>query len=63
MTRNGALAGMVAGGVSVIVWANLDGGFFEVYEILPGFVISTFASVIVSLHGQPPVMGARLLDN
>jgi sodium/proline symporter len=32
MTRNGALAGMVAGGVSVIVWANLDGGFFEVYR-------------------------------
>ena len=63
MTRNGALAGMVAGGVSVIVWANLDGGFFEVYEILPGFVISTFTSVIVSLRGQPPVIGARLLDN
>ena len=54
MTRIGALAGMVAGAVTVVVWANLEGGLFEVYEILPGFVISVLAILAFSLSGQPP---------
>ena len=31
---------------TVIVWADLQGGLFDVYEILPGFLISTLAIVI-----------------
>jgi sodium/proline symporter len=57
MTRNGALAGMVVGAVTVIVWKNLSGEvapIFEVYEILPGFVLCAAAAVVVSLAGRPP---------
>ncbi|HET6629453.1 MAG TPA: sodium/proline symporter PutP [Woeseiaceae bacterium] len=50
MTRNGALAGMVAGGVTVIVWplARDMGGIFELYELVPGFALSLVAIIAVS---------------
>ena len=63
MTRNGALAGMVAGAVTVIAWANLEGGLFEVYEILPGFGVSALAIVLVSLCDPPPSAASRFFDN
>ena len=57
MTRNGALAGMIAGAVTVIVWKQLSGGIFDLYEILPGFVAGMAAIVAVSLAGrQPPAV-------
>ncbi len=49
MTRNGALAGIVAGGLTVIVWPQLEGTLFELYELVPGFVLATAAIVVVSL--------------
>jgi len=54
MTRNGALAGIFVGGVTVIVWKQLHGGLFDLYEIIPGFVFSLIAIVLVSLLGRPP---------
>ncbi|MCP4744687.1 MAG: sodium/proline symporter PutP [Desulfobacteraceae bacterium] len=54
MTRNGALAGMVTGALTVIVWKNLAGGIFEIYEILPGFIFCAIAIVIASLIDQEP---------
>ncbi len=54
MTRNGALAGMVSGAVTVIVWKQLTGGIFDVYEILPGFLIACASIVFVSLAGRKP---------
>jgi sodium/proline symporter len=54
MTRAGAVAGIIAGGVTVIVWKNLSGGMFDLYEIVPGFLISVVAIVVVSLAGAPP---------
>ncbi len=54
MTRNGALAGMIAGAATVIVWKQLSGGIFDLYEILPGFVVAMLAVVIVSLAGRAP---------
>ncbi|MEL0066840.1 MAG: sodium/proline symporter PutP [Gammaproteobacteria bacterium] len=47
-SRNGALAGMVAGAVTVVVWKQLSGGWFDLYELLPGFVISSLAIYVVS---------------
>ena len=43
MTRNGALLGMVLGGVSVILWRSLSelGGIFHLYELIPGFIFCT----------------------
>ncbi len=54
MTRNGALAGMVVGAVTVIVWNQLSGGLFDVYEILPGFIFAWIAIVVVSLMSNEP---------
>ncbi|MDR1256681.1 MAG: sodium/proline symporter, partial [Spirochaetaceae bacterium] len=49
ITRNGALAGLVAGGITVIVWKQLSGGIFELYEIVPGFAACLVLAVAVSL--------------
>ncbi len=40
MTRNGTLAGMVVGGATVILWKHGSGGIFELYELVPGFLLS-----------------------
>ncbi|HKS14700.1 MAG TPA: sodium/proline symporter PutP [Pseudomonas sp.] len=50
MTRNGALAGIVVGAVTVIVWKSLG---TDLYEIIPGFAFATLAIVVVSLLGRP----------
>ncbi|MFO7877662.1 MAG: sodium/proline symporter PutP [Desulfovermiculus sp.] len=54
LTRNGALAGMVIGAVTVIGWKNLSGGLFDLYEILPGFLLCALAAVVVSLLDKEP---------
>lgn len=54
ITRNGALAGIIIGAVTVIVWGDfLSGGIFDLYEILPGFLLNLIVTVIVSLFGEP----------
>jgi sodium/proline symporter len=52
MTRNGALAGMLAGAVMVIIWRQ--GGWLGLYEMVPGFAAACAAIVSVSLLGAPP---------
>lgn len=55
--RNGALAGMLVGGVMVFVWKYLIaplGGIFAIYELLPAFICSSIAIVVVSLLTVPP---------
>lgn len=47
-TRYGAIAGLVAGGVTVILWGALDGGLFDIYELLPGFVAASISVAAVS---------------
>lgn len=61
MTRAGALAGIIVGGATVILWKQLAplGGLFALYELLPGFVLSMLAIVLVSRlapHGDPQRM-------
>ncbi|WP_038177445.1 sodium/proline symporter PutP [Vibrio pacinii] len=54
MNRNGALAGILVGGITIVVWKQLSGGWFDVYEIVPGIIFSIAAIVIVSLAtGEP----------
>ena len=52
MTRNGALAGMVTGAVTVLVWNHY--AWLGLYEILPGFAFAAAAIVIVSLLDRKP---------
>ena len=60
-TRTGAIAGMLAGGISVFVWklvfkqflaASIP--FFGLYELLPAFIISSIAIVVGSLLSKAP---------
>ncbi len=48
LTAAGALAGMITGGVTVIVWSELEGGLFDLYELLPAFVLATAVAAGVS---------------
>jgi sodium/proline symporter len=54
MTRQGAIAGILLGGVTVIVWKQLSGGIFDLYEIVPGVLISVLAIVAVSRLTRRP---------
>lgn len=54
MTRNGALAGIIIGAVTVIIWSKLTGGLFDVYELAPGFFFSMLAILIVSILDKGP---------
>ena len=53
----GALAGMLAGGLMVFVWKYLIsplGGVFSIYELLPAFLTSLLVCVVVSLVTPAP---------
>ncbi|NLN46363.1 MAG: sodium/proline symporter [Clostridiaceae bacterium] len=57
MNLPGAIAGMVAGGGVVVLWKaaiSKIGGAFAVYELLPAFLLSCAAIVVVSLLTAPP---------
>lgn len=54
MTRAGAIAGMLAGGIVDIVWYLNAGGIFDIYEIIPGFIAGVVAIVVVSLCTKVP---------
>jgi len=54
ITRNGALAGIIVGAVTVIIWGDfLSGGIFDLYEIVPGFLLNLIVAIVVSLAGKP----------
>jgi sodium/proline symporter len=54
MTKNGALTGIVVGAATVIIWKQLSGGLFDVYEILPGFIFAFISIIVVSLLQDEP---------
>ena len=51
-TNKGAIAGIIAGGLTVIVWHSLHGGIFDMYEILPGFIVCLVLTIMVSLFDK-----------
>lgn len=56
-TLQGALSGMVVGGIMVFVWKFLIapmGGIFGIYELLPAFVLALLVNVVVSLVTPAP---------
>ena len=62
-TRLGAIAGMFTGGVSVFVWKYMVrplGGAWNIYELLPAFLLSCVVIVAVSLATEEP--GQEILD-
>jgi len=51
-TRNGVLAGIITGGVTVLVWKQF--AFWGLYEIVPGFLLALAAIYIVSKLDDKP---------
>jgi sodium/proline symporter len=56
-TREGALAGIITGGLTVILWKWA--GFSGIYEIIPGFILSLCVIRVVSR--LTPVPGAEVV--
>ena len=60
MNFEGALAGMVVGAVTVLVWfyapIKVNGEHISqlIYGIVPGFILSSIAIIVVSLGTKPP---------
>ena len=55
--KYGAIAGMVAGGVTIFLWKYMVrplGGAWNIYELLPAFIVSCIFIVIVSLCTPAP---------
>lgn len=48
MNRWGALAGIIVGALTVIVWISIDGLSEFMYEMIPGFFLSLIAVLVVS---------------
>ena len=56
-TGKGALCSMIAGGVMIFVWKYLVrplGGAWNIYELLPAFLVASAVFVIVSLIDKAP---------
>ncbi len=54
MNLAGAIAGAIVGTIVVVGWNKLSGGIFDVYELLPGFILASIAIFVVSLATKEP---------
>ncbi len=52
MTLKGAYAGVIVGGLTVLIWKHFE--WFGLYELVPGFFFSVTAIIIVSLMDKKP---------
>jgi len=50
----GAIAAMLVGFATVILWNTYLAGPTGIYELLPGFILSLIAGIVVSLLTEPP---------
>lgn len=56
-TKQGAIAGMLTGGIMIFVWKyaiRTLGGIWDIYELLPAFILASIVIVIVSLITPTP---------
>ena len=51
-TRRGVIAGIIVGGITVLVWKQFE--LLGLYEIVPGFIFSIIAIYIVSKLDDEP---------
>jgi sodium/proline symporter len=52
-SRNGAVLTILVGAITVVVWKQLTGGIFDLYEIVPGFTFATLIGVVASKLSPP----------
>lgn len=58
-TLKGGIAGVISGGLVTIIWNNIatatgGAGIFGLYEIVPGFIVSLIAIIVVSRLDEEP---------
>lgn len=56
-TKQGAICGMISGGAMVFIWKYLVkplGGAWNIYELLPAFIVASIFIVVVSLLTKAP---------
>ena len=62
-TRQGAIAGMIGGFLTAVLWTVLlKSRFLDLYEMLPGFFVGFALTIAVSLFTQPPEGADREFD-
>lgn len=49
MTKAAAIFGMITGAAIALVWEILDGGIFDIFVVVPGFLMSTLVIVVSTL--------------
>ncbi len=49
MSKLSAVLGIITGGVTTIIWKSLHGGIFDLYEMLPAFLLSCAVIIITTL--------------
>lgn len=54
MNWQGTLAGILSGGITVIVWRTFIKTYIDLYEILPAFAVSVIMIIVVSLLTPEP---------
>ncbi|MDO4776275.1 MAG: sodium/proline symporter PutP [Cardiobacteriaceae bacterium] len=52
-TWQGGIAGVLVGAFVTVGWNKLQGGWFDLYELLPAFVLAAIAVIVISLVTQP----------
>ena len=52
ITKIGAISGMVVGALTVIIYKQLEGGIFDIFELLPGFILSWITILLVSKYSD-----------
>jgi solute:Na+ symporter, SSS family len=59
MNRWGALAGIIVGALTVIIWISIPGLSTFMYEMIPGFFLSLVAVLVVSKITNGPSKGVK----
>ena len=59
MTLKGTYAGIIVGGITVLIWKQFN--WFGLYELIPGFLFSTISIILISLMDEEP--SQTILDN
>ncbi len=62
-TLPGAIAGMVGGFATAVIWIlGIKESFYDLYEMIPGFLVSFVLCIGVSLFTRPPAGAAEEFD-
>ena len=54
---------MITEALTVIIWKQLNGGIFELYELLPAFILATISILVFSKIKKPSIKIQNEFDN